>query len=244
MDSDVSQKGLKKPKKADNRFKKILRELNIKQNEFAERIGYSYAYINKKICDDNITPGLAQALNEFYNVSYDYINGKSDTILDSASIAHKNLPDIFPQITLTPQKYMKDGVEEENEFLLFSVEKSLYEFLKKVAFSKYLFSDQEISSSELNSRIEEARKEYHQSKNTTDMLSCLLIPSEEVPYIVEEEKKRQAKMKEVQRILVWNYQANEAPIRNFKLTKKNNEQPSSTKKEKGAENGKGNNEEK
>lgn len=184
------------PNEVLTRVALIIRELGITQAAFACQIGFPASDVNK-VVNGHKSPSMNMAIkiHEEYSYSIEYILGLSEDKKDEASRILDELSRIFDKITTTPKTYIdKNGNHVKGQFLMFSMNESLYEFLVEIDHAA------ERQEQGMKSYIEETHKikqEFIRNKDEGKMINCILIPSNQLIEIIDSDNRNRQAMDEI-----------------------------------------------
>jgi len=163
-------------------LKKMIDELSLTQNEFAERLIYSESYISKIV---NGKSPLTKPVKEAIYKEFKYDIDKSNEIKDEAVIFYEYFEEIFKEIdTVEANKRFND--EERENFLYLKMNKHLYDFFVNVNLVKKL---KKYDTSYFESEFDKFRKEYRNNKD--ECQEYLLIPCKSAYEIVGDVKQKE-----------------------------------------------------
>lgn len=213
------------------RLAKMLDALEKTQVEFAKTTGFSAEYINRvKNGSEKISNSLIEATTKHYGLRYgEYLCGLSNVIEDDATHILKHIHRIFSEIGVTTQKYMNGKREEvENKFLTISMDECLYKLLMDKDHLDFRKENNDIGVKDYDTELGSAKKNYLKRKGKGRKPQYVLIPVEEMPFIVATDRQHKIQWGEVQKVLDWDYQVNSSPDNMLKLARLLDEDSSAT----------------
>ncbi|NLE05164.1 MAG: hypothetical protein GX638_10255 [Crenarchaeota archaeon] len=108
----------------------------------------------------------------------------------------------------------------ESQFLMFSIDEYLYQFVKEINHIEFRKENGEISDKAFYTEFEIAKEDYLKRKGTGINVKCILIPTKEMPFVLATDMQHKKALGDVQRIFDFEFEAEKTIKTNIKLTPK------------------------